>query len=255
MSKDWTALVLAASRAGDPLAIAENVSNKTLVDVHGRSVLQRVIDALNEAPNVGRVVVAIEDVSLIHGLDPKPEVIKASNRVVETVRAALEQLGSPLLIVTGDHALLTSEMVERFLSESLKVGAGVSVAMASESVIRPAYPDVKRTYIKFADGGYSGCNLFALASSGANQALDFWHEIDRNRKRPWAFFKAIDLWAFILYAVRRLTLDKAMDRLSKKIGVKAAVIRMPMPEAAIDVDKMSDLELVRKIIGGRKNSI
>jgi CTP:molybdopterin cytidylyltransferase MocA len=65
----------------------------------------------------------------------------------------------------------------------------------------------------------------------------------------------VDVWAFALYALRRLTLDKAMERLSKKIGVKAVAIRMPMAEAAIDVDKVSDLYLVRKIVDQRHSSV
>jgi len=251
----WTALVLAASRPGDPLAISEKVSNKNLVDINGLSSLQRVIIALNEAPTIGRVLVSVENQDLVDEIKPKPEVLKASERVVDTVRDILEKVGAPLLIVTGDHALLTAEMVEIFLEKSTETRAEVSVALASKDVVSSAYPDVKRTYIKFAEGGYSGCNLFALATSNATGALDFWHKIDRNRKRPWVFLKSVDVWAFALYALRRLTLDKAMERLSKKIGVKAVAIRMPMAEAAIDVDKVSDLYLVRKIVDQRHSSV
>jgi GTP:adenosylcobinamide-phosphate guanylyltransferase len=251
----WTALVLAASRPGDPLAISEKVSNKNLVDINGLSSLQRVIIALNEAPTIGRVLVSVENLDLVDEIKPKPEVLKASERVVDTVRDILEKVGAPLLVVTGDHALLTAEMVEIFLEKSTETRAEVSVALASKDVVSSAYPDVKRTYIKFAEGGYSGCNLFALATSNASAALDFWHKIDRNRKRPWVFLKSVDVWAFALYALRRLTLDKAMERLSKKIGVKAVAIRMPMAEAAIDVDKVSDLYLVRKIVDQRHSSV
>jgi len=247
--------VLAASRPGDPLAISEKVSNKNLVDINGLSSLQRVIIALNEAPTIGRVLVSVENQDLVDEIKPKPEVLKASERVVDTVRDILEKVGAPLLIVTGDHALLTAEMVEIFLEKSTETRAEVSVALASKDVVSSAYPDVKRTYIKFAEGGYSGCNLFALATSNATGALDFWHKIDRNRKRPWVFLKSVDVWAFALYALRRLTLDKAMERLSKKIGVKAVAIRMPMAEAAIDVDKVSDLYLVRKIVDQRHSSV
>ena len=255
MRQKWTALVLAASRPGDPLAISEKVSNKNLVDINGLSSLQRVIIALNEAPTIGRVLVSVENLDLVDEIKPKPEVLKASERVVDTVRDILEKVGAPLLVVTGDHALLTAEMVEIFLEKSTETRAEVSVALASKDVVSSAYPDVKRTYIKFAEGGYSGCNLFALATSNATGALDFWQKIDRNRKRPWVFLKSVDVWAFALYALRRLTLDKAMERLSKKIGVKAVAIRMPMAEAAIDVDKVSDLYLVRKIVDQRHSSL
>ncbi len=251
MNGAWTALVLAAGRPDDPLATAEGVSNKTLIDVHGRSILQRVLDALAAAPSVGRVVVAIEDAKLLADLSPRPEAAKAAERVVDTVAACLRQLGPPLLIVTGDHALLTPSMVEEFLAGAVAAGAGAAVGLAPATTIQAAYPNVRRTYLKFADDGYSGCNLFALASADADRALDFWQEVDRNRKRPLALIRAVDPWALALYVSGRLSLDRAMERLGRKIGLRVAAIRMRDAEAAIDVDKPDDLALVRQILGGR----
>ncbi len=251
MSGAWTALVLAAGRPGDPLAIAEGVTNKTLIEVHGRPILQRVLDALEAAPSVGRIVVAIEDASLLKALETRTEAARAGERVVDTVAAGLQQLGPPMLIVTGDHALLTPDMVEEFIAGVVEAGVGAAVGLAAEATIQKAYPDVRRTYLKFADGGYSGCNLFALASADASRALTFWQEIDRNRKRPWALVRAIDPWAFALYAAGRLTLQRAMERLSKKLDLPVTAVRMSAPEAAIDVDKPDDLALVRRIIASR----
>lgn len=247
----WTALVLAAGRPDDPLAAAEGVPNKTLIDVHGRSCLQRVLDALAAAPSVGRVVVAIENADLLEDLEPRPEAARAAERLADTVASGLRQLGPPLLIVTGDHALLTADMVEAFLAGAVEARAGVAAGLAARTTIEAAYPDVRRTYLKFADDGYSGCNLFALASAEAERALAFWEEIDRNRKKPWALIKAVDPWAFALYAAGKLTLDKAMEQLGKKLGLPVAAVRLAAAEAAIDVDKPDDLALVRRIIGGR----
>jgi len=251
MNGAWTALVLAAGRPDDPLAKAEGAPNKTLIDVCGRSCLQRVLDALDAAPSVGRVVVAIEDASLVEGLEPRPGAAKAAGRVVDTVQAGLRQLGPPLLIVTGDHALLTPAIVEEFLAGAVMAEADAAVGLAHEDVIQAAYPDVRRTYIKFAEGGFSGCNLFALARAEAEKALGFWEEIDRNRKKPWALVKAIDPMAVALYMTKRLTLENAFERLGRKIGIKAAAVPLSAAEAAIDVDKPDDLALVRKIVAGR----
>ncbi len=251
MTGAWTALVLAAGRPDDALAAAEGVVNKTLIDLNGRPVLQRVLDALAAAPNVGRVVVAIEDAGLLAGLYPKPEAARAAGRVVDTVAAGLQQLGPPLFVVTGDHGLLTTEMVETFLAGAAANGAAASVGLAHEATIQAAYPDVRRTYIKFGDGGYSGCNLFALRNSDAAKALGFWQEIDRNRKRPLALIRAVDPWAVALYVAGRLTLADAMRRLSRKVGVHVDAVTMPIAEAAIDIDKPDDLALARRILASR----
>ena len=252
MTGAWTALVLAAGRPNDPLALAEGVSNKTLIDICGKPVLQRVIDALDAAPSVGRIVTAIEDATLLDGISPRPEAARAAHSVVGTVTSGLEQLGPPLLIVTGDHGLLTADMVEEFLAGVLEKGASASVGLASEHVIKAGYPDVRRTYLKFAEGGFSGCNLFALARPDAADALGFWQEIDRNRKNPLKLIRSVDIKAVALYTMGKLGLDDALVRLSRKLGVPVAAVQMSQAEAAIDVDKPDDLILVRKIIEARQ---
>ena len=104
---------------------------------------------------------------------------------------------------------------------------------------------------KLADDGYSGCNLFALASARAEGALGFWQEIDKNRKRPLSLMRAVDPMALALYVAGKLTIDRAMERLGKKLGLKAHAVVMSEAEAAIDVDKPDDLALARRIIAGR----
>jgi hypothetical protein len=42
-----------------------------------------------------------------------------------------------------------------------------------------------------------------------------------------------------------------MARISARLGVAVAAVKMPMAEAAIDVDKAEDLALVEQILGER----
>ena len=42
-----------------------------------------------------------------------------------------------------------------------------------------------------------------------------------------------------------------MARASRVIGAKVAAVSLPIAEAAVDVDKIEDLELVREILAGR----
>ena len=64
-----TALVLAGTRAGgDPLAEYAGVSHKALIEVGGRTMIERVVGALAALPQVARIVVAIEQPALLQGL-------------------------------------------------------------------------------------------------------------------------------------------------------------------------------------------
>ncbi len=64
-----TALVLAGTRAGgDPLAEYAGVSHKALIEVGGRTMVERVVEALAASPEIERIVVAIERPELLAGL-------------------------------------------------------------------------------------------------------------------------------------------------------------------------------------------
>jgi molybdopterin-guanine dinucleotide biosynthesis protein A len=256
----FTALVLAGSRgATDPVAAAAGLPHKALVPVGGRPMLLRVTDTLRRCPEIGRIVLCLEDPSLLERL---PELagpvaagqiatVPAAPSPARSVLAALKQVPEPLplLVATADHPLLTPAMVRHFLGA---LGdADAAAAVASESVIAAAYPQTQRTYIRLRDGAYSGCNLFAFTAADAAAAAEFWTRVERYRKQPWRLFAAAGPRTLLAFLLGRLDLVAAADRLSAMLGLRVRVVTMPFAEAAIDVDKASDLALVEKIFASR----
>ena len=256
----YTALVLAGSRgAADPVASAAGLPNKALVPVAGRAMVLRVLDTLRQCPEVGRIVLCLDDPGVVGRL---PELaaavstgriatIAAARSPAASVLAALEQLAEPLplLVTTSDHPLLTPAMVRYFLGALGEAEAAATVA--TEAVIARAYPETRRTYIRLRGGAYSGCNLFALTGADAARAARFWTKIERYRKQPWRLFAAAGPWPLLLFLFGRLDLAMAAQRLSTILGIRLGVVTMPFAEAAIDVDKPSDLALVEKIFATR----
>jgi len=55
------------------------------------------------------------------------------------------------------------------------------------------------------------------------------------------------------YALGMLSLGDGVRRISRQTGIAASVITLPFAEAAIDVDSVADLELVRAIVAGRSS--
>ena len=54
--------------------------------------------------------------------------------------------------------------------------------------------------------------------------------------------------ALLLFLRRRLSLDAAFAEVSEALGTRVTAVVMPQAEAAIDVDKMAVLTLVRQIL-------
>ena len=59
-------------------------------------------------------------------------------------------------------------------------------------------------------------------------------------------------WVVVLrYLLGKLSLQEGLGRLSTRMNVKAGAVILPFPEAAVDVDTVSDWRLVEEIIAGR----
>jgi GTP:adenosylcobinamide-phosphate guanylyltransferase len=259
----FTALVLAGSRGpDDPVARLRGVRHKCVAPVAGVPMAVRVVEALAACPSVDRIALALEDPALLDELPALRPLVAAGRCVLLataatpslSVQRALDQLPDslPLLVTTGDHPLLTPEIVEHFCAAARATGADLVAGLTPASAIKKAYPDAERTYLRFRDERYSGANLFAILAPDGRRAVAFWRLVEQERKRPWRLVRAFGWRPLLAYLLGRLTLDDAMARASHVIGARLAAVVMPYPEAAIDVDKLADLELVETILARRR---
>lgn len=252
-----------AGRRGpdDPVAAAAGLSHKCLVPADGVPMLARVVEALAASPSIGSIAVSIEDPDLVGSL-ARLSSQRDEGRLLVFPSAATPSLSAltaaealdypfPLLITTADHALLTPDLVDFFASAARETGADIVAGLVSAEVLLAAYPQTKRTFLRFRDGRYSSCNLFCVLTEAGLRVLDFWRRIERDRKRPWRIARAFGIGTLIAYVLGRLTLEQGLARLSRTLGVDARAVIVPTAEAAIDVDKPSDLTLVEEILQRR----
>jgi hypothetical protein len=55
-------------------------------------------------------------------------------------------------------------------------------------------------------------------------------------------------WGVVVrYLLRRLSLKDALRQISDRMGVRVAVVILPFPEAAVDVDSVSDWHFAQAI--------
>ena len=71
-------------------------------------------------------------------------------------------------------------------------------------------------------------------------------------RRPWRLAWAFGPAALILFLLHRLDLDAALERASRAVGARIRAVSLPFPEAAIDVDRVTDLVLAERILAERE---
>lgn len=251
-------VVLAGERpGGNALARALGIPAGVLADVAGETALSRVLGVLRSSPGLkgGVLCGPVDDVVAASGemqrlLAPGDVrwIAPASGPAASAV-AALDAVGAcPVLLTTGDHALLTVAAVERFCEQALAVQADLVVGLVPHDRVRAAFPQSRRTVLKFRDGGFCGSNLFLVRTPAARAGILFWRRVEQLRKQPTKIARELGLWTLLRYSTGRLTLEAALGLLSRRAGCRVGFVRIEDARIAVDVDTVADRDLATSIL-------
>jgi len=249
-------IVLAGDRTkADALIEASDGDCKAMIDIDGLPMVRRVLNALRAAQLVNSITLSGPEASEtakdevltqwidsgeVGWLEPSASPSISAFSVMQTIPP-----DEPILLTTADHPLLTQEIVDAFGRQSLADDVDVAVGLAPHALVTEAYPGIKKTVLHFSDGDFCGCNLFAFLTPEGRRAARFWRKIERQRKKPLVVISLLGWWAVIRYRLGLLSLEEALAKLGKRLGLRIRAVILPYPNAAIDVDSIADLVLVR----------
>ncbi|MCZ6829485.1 MAG: nucleotidyltransferase family protein [Gammaproteobacteria bacterium] len=253
---NFTSIVLAGDRSkADSLIDHSGVSCKALIDIDGMPMVRRVIGALQASKVVHKIVLSGPEESELATDKPLAELVQSqaiawlppeaspsasAYHVMQTLAR-----DEPVLLTTADHPLLTPEIVDAFGRQSLADDVDVTVGLAPYALVQEAYPDMKKTVLRFSDGEFCGCNLFAFLTPEGRRAANFWRKIEQERKKPRVVIGLLGWWAVLRYQLGVLPLEEALAKLSKRLGLRLRVVILPYANAAVDVDSVADYALVQ----------
>lgn len=259
---EMTAVVLAGQRDGEnELAEYAGVTCKAFVDIDGQPMLSRVLDTLASCSGVGGIILSGPD------KDKLNDQVAISRRIESGEVLWLPPQGSPstsayeamrtldpgegVLLTTADHPLLTTEIVDHFLQQSVDSDADVLIGFANYALVREAFPTMKKTVLRFRNAELCGCNLFAFLTPKGREAAEFWQSLESQRKNPLRIIRFLGWWTVARYLIGVLTLEDALNALSMKLGITIGAASMPFADAAVDVDSVSDYLLVQERLSKR----
>jgi len=242
-------LILAGQRDGvvDQLCEQAGIARKAVIPINGRPMIDYVLEALESAGLKTPYHVSGFDAAYDKRLLQSPSGAGPADSAATALKSGIML---PCIMTTADHPLLSETMLIHFLKHSEQTEADFCVGLAEKKIIQPAYPNVKRTYLKFSDRSVSGCNLFYIKNEKGLKAIEFWKQAQHLRKQPLKLARRLGWGVLLSYLFGRLSLEGAFDYASKTLGIAAKPVLIPIAEAAIDVDKPSDKVLVEAILSG-----
>ena len=253
------ALILAGRRPGgaEPLETGD-VKHKAFIRFENDTMIERVIRAVEAASGAREIwVSAPEDIRdalrALPGFGENIQFVEAAGSPSRTIEAAIAAApdGAELFVTTCDHPLLTGQMVSTFLGTINKDQCGVAAACVSRPVYEAEFPNTRRTFIRFKDFEFSGANLFWFKKDKAGPLISFWRRLEANRKNPAKMAMEIGLLTGALYATGQLKKKRALARLEQIAQTGVMLVDLPFAEAAVDVDKPADIDVVASILSKR----
>ena len=250
-----TALLLAGRRPGvDALAATRGETLKALIPVAGVPMVARVVTTLLATEAIGAIRVMTQDVDPIAAMlppDRRIAFLRSGDGIARSIAAALAsgEAPFPLFVTTADHALLTPATIAEFLLGA--AGADVAVGMVERQIVEARFPQTKRTWLRFKGGDWSGANLFYFAGPAALPVIEAWASVEQDRKKGWKLIAKFGLGLLLRALTRTITIHDAVARAGRKLGATVRIVGLSDPLAAVDVDKIADLELAEAVLEGR----
>ncbi len=228
--------------------------NRAMMDLCGKTMLQWTVDALRSSAGVSRIV-AVGPVSA-DGLD---KVVPSSDNIVENMRRGIEALdGSAerVLLVSADIPLITAPVIDDFVERAGLANVDFAYPVVRRELCEASYPQMKRTYLKTADGTFTGGNMSMVSRSFVRDNWAAVSDAYDARKQVARLARIIGVDILVRVIIGQvfpgfLTVAKLENAISRALGARVAAVISEFPEIAEDVDKESDRVAAEAVLAKR----
>lgn len=250
-SQKVNAVVLAGRANDGRLKECASEAWEALIDIGGRPMVSWLIESLLGSEHIGHVtLVAPKAVFEADFKSDRVSLVEPGDSMVgnAVIGAKASPPGDMVLLCTSDIPLVTSSMLDRFIEQCREKPGDFYYPVVPKEVAEKRFPEVKRTYATIREGTFTGGNIILVRSDkveGAAERADRWVQY---RKSP---IKQASLlgWGFAIKLVlHTLTITELERTISNYFSFQARAIISNDPEIGVDVDKPSDLHLVRNAL-------
>ena len=235
----------------DPLYEFTEGNFKALLDINGKPMIRWVLDALDRADKIERLIIVGLPEEEALGSDKIVAHLPTQGDLIENVRTGILKVletnpeGELVMIVSSDIPTITPEMIDWLAdtAEGSKHDAYYNVI--TRQVMEARFPNSNRSYVKLKGIELCGGDMNVFRANLVTQNAELWKRLLDARKSALkqAFLVGID--NLILYLLRVIDLEGAEKRISKRLNINGRAILCPYAEIGMDVDKPHQLEIVR----------
>ncbi len=249
--------VILAGGINKDLDNSEEISNKALIKIDDKEMVRYVLEAYRQVEEIGRIALVgpVGDFAFLQeefSVELVPESDSILQNLVEANRFL--QTKNHLLISTADIPLLNPQAVKDFLEKCLPYDSDFYYPIVSKENCEKKFPGVKRTYVNLVEGTFTGGNVFLVNPAAIEPSVPVISRFIEYRKKPLKMVALLGSGFVFRVLTKKITIPLLEKRFSSLLNIKARAVISEYAEIGFDVDKTSDLELVRQVINGKNVS-
>jgi GTP:adenosylcobinamide-phosphate guanylyltransferase len=224
---------------------------KALLDIAGKPMIQWVLDALNGSQLIDRIVLV--GLSVEDGLKSDKPLSYVPNQggMLQNLRAGIQRVlelnpqVNHVLTVSSDIPAITPEIIDWLIDRTSGTDYDVYYTVIPRQVMEARYPNSKRSYTRLKDIEVCGGDMNKIHARLTTSHEDLWEKILAARKSPLKQASLLGIDNLILLLLGRITLEKAVERVTKRMNLTGEAVISPYAELGMDVDKPHQLEIIR----------
>ncbi|MCA9897877.1 MAG: NTP transferase domain-containing protein [Ardenticatenaceae bacterium] len=236
---------------GDPLYELTQGKSKALLDMNGRTMLERVVDALQDSHSIGEIVVVglSEDLGMtfhkpVYHTSDYGSLFKNALGGIAKMRE-LHPETDLMLICSADIPTITPQIVDEFIELCAPYDKGMVYNFVDKETLEARFPHSNRTYVKLKDGLIAGGDMTLIQADLSDTNRDIWLALTNARKHAWQLARVVGFRFMIKLLLRQLRLKDIEDAAFRITGRPCRVLLNPHAEIAMDADKPEQVALLR----------
>ncbi|NLA59063.1 MAG: NTP transferase domain-containing protein [Firmicutes bacterium] len=246
------AVVLAGAKNTGRLRKMDDSFYEASIEIAGRPMLYYVLDALANVPEINRIVVTAPLGAFDGDWQGKATFLPAADSMLENIRRGIAALNTKgkILIVTSDIPLISPAAISDFIQRCKEREADIYYPIICRDVNDRQFPGVKRTYVRLREGVFTGGNMALVSPDIIEKCSEIIERAIAMRKNPLQLSRLLGFKFIIKFLLNQLSLREIEARVQDVLHCRGVGVISPYPQVGIDVDKPSDLELVRQVLEG-----
>ena len=249
------AIILAGKKDTEKVEKNNKFANKALLLIKEIPMIEYVVNALRESDLVKDIAVVGPEYDLTPFLGKKvKKVLNSTHSIVENVQIGLNYFSdeSKVLILTSDIPLITGEIVDRFIKKCEPHQDFFFYPIILKENILRKYPKALRSYVNLKEGIFCGGNMVIVRKPVFDRNKQLLNELYQNRKDVKRYISILGAKFLVKYLMKSLTIGEIEEKAAEIVGYPVKAILIEDPEVMMDLDKLSDYELITQAMDLRE---